>query len=601
MASLKFLAPNVQNTVRRFPLSIICSFIVFFNAVAGRDFMGSFSAFTILFAIGFFTCGIARLASESRGWSSYKEAAVGVLLAVFAYTVVSVYGVGLPFLLLFLSVFLLIFAAPFHRGNYNDLSFWNFQQQICTGIGLSILSALIFAGGISVALFSIKYLFDFDPPDIVFKSVWFFAVFVYGPFNALSWVPQKFSVEPAECRAAPGLPFILNWILAPLALVYFLILYGYGLKILLEWELPRGNVAYMVTGFGALGILTYVSGWIMRDTGSVLLRYLYKHFFSLLIPPVILLFVAIGVRIDAYGLTQDRYLVLLLAVWMGAMALLYTLRPRTSLVPIFLSLACMLFLASFGPWGAVGLSERSQITRLKDVLIRNEMLADGKAQPAKKPIPFDDQSQISSILEYFSTTHRGQKLQDIVPGIELRKNKDFNVQEVLKGLNVRYISRYDRRREETQPDTSLQRPFNILNFSAANIESWRPVSVRGYDLYIQHFGLRDTERNGILTVNDYKIPASDGYPEMKIVKKENALYLLDDKQKESLLVPADEIMALAAKASNNEGNSSAPALVVQTSAGGYKFKIVVKSAQFRDFGEGDIKLQSINGELFLSK
>lgn len=601
MAPLKFFAPNVQNTVRRFPLSVLCSFIVFFNAVAGRDFIGNFSAFTILFVIGFFTCGIARLAAESRGWSSYKEASVGVFFAIFAYIVVAVYGSGLPFLLLFLSAFLLVFAAPFHRGNYNDLSFWNFQQQICTGIGLSILSALIFGGGISIALLSIKYLFDIDPPDIVFESLWLFAMFVYGPFNALSWVPQKFSVEPEECRAAPGLPFILNWILAPLALVYFLILYGYGLKILLEWELPRGNVAYMVTGFGALGILTYVSGWIMRDTGSILLRYLYKHFFSLLIPPVILLFVAIGVRIDAYGFTQDRYLVLLLAIWMGCMAVLYTLRPRTSLSPVFLSLAFMLFLASFGPWGAISLSERSQIARLKDVLARNEMLEDGKALPAEKPISFDDQSQISSILEYFSQTRRGETVQKIMPHIKLHKHDDFNVQEALGGLNVRYISKYDRRREEKQPDQSLQKPFNLLSFSTAGTGRGQPVPVKGYDLYMPHFGVSDTERNGIVTVNDFTITASGGYPELKIVKKENALYLLDDKQKESLLVPAEEIIALTAKAGGNSGDPPRTAVVIEKSSGGYKFKIVVESAQFRDFGDGDIKLQRISGELFLSK
>src|SRR5690606_39197420 len=48
------------------------------------------------------------------------------------------------------------------------------------------------------------------------------------------------------------------YVLLPLLLLYLLILYSYGFRIMLIWDWPRGIVSYMVLCISVLGILTFL-------------------------------------------------------------------------------------------------------------------------------------------------------------------------------------------------------------------------------------------------------------------------------------------------------------------------------------------------------
>jgi hypothetical protein len=601
--SLKFLAPKIQKTLQRFSLSVVCSLALFTLAVADENVFDKFRAFTLFFLYGYFIFGITRLIAEARDWKSSQEAIVGLCVSIIFYVLISyLVNIGSMHSFVFLKIVLLlgVFVAPFMRFDINDdLSFWNYQQQISTGFFLASLSGLLLGGGLTIAVLSINYLFDSKISGDIFKYIWFFATLVYAPFNMLSWVPEKFTVDARDCHAAPGLPFILNWILAPLAMLYFFILYGYGAKILFEWGLPRGNVTYMVTGFGALGILTYISGWIMRDTGSTLLRYLYKHFFSMLILPVILLAVGIYVRIDQYGWTEDRYSVVMLAVWMGFVALLYTLRPSTPLKILMISLLVFLLLGSLGPWSVYSVSNASQYARLEALLVRNNMLDNGVAVPARNPLTLEDQEQLSSLIEYFSEK-RAKKLAPLLRAVPATEKDPQYVRKIMAYLNVRYVSSYERKRneKENKPKELVEevRPYNEAHFYARN-RFGVGVPVSGYDYYFPSFNIfnRKEQRAFVLGAMERGLPELSSY---KISLKADGVYFFDG-TKETLLITGKQLYKLPQeqKAKRTETDP----VVYEIAIDKYRFKFVVESVKLKDYGEGEFEMESLGGNLFFSK
>jgi hypothetical protein len=88
---------------------------------------------------------------------------------------------------------------------------------------------------------------------------------------------------------------------------------------------------------------------------------------------------AVWQRIGEYGVTPERYCLVLFALWLAAMvAYLGSTRGRMDLRVIPASLAIGLVLSSLGPWGAAATSVRSQLAQLQRVLDEAKLLSDGQ-------------------------------------------------------------------------------------------------------------------------------------------------------------------------------------------------------------------------------
>src|SRR5690606_16090706 len=112
------------------------------------------------------------------------------------------------------------------------------------------------------------------------------------------------------------------------------------------------------------------SGWIKKFS---------RGYYYFLIPLVILLFIAIGMRIQEYGLTVNRYIIALMGVWLGFIAIYFSIgKKKIKTIPI--SLALFMILSSFGSWGMFSLSERNQRNRLASILTENKILVNDKIQ-----------------------------------------------------------------------------------------------------------------------------------------------------------------------------------------------------------------------------
>jgi hypothetical protein len=352
------------------------------------------------------------------------------------------------FWLLMVASHLLASLAPALARGTTAAHFWRFNLRLLGRAFLSLLySAALFLAA-TVALASVKNLFELPVPDasfldpgIVILGAFFTGFFLSGvpvagkviggaaaPANPDGSDPSGFAAlaYPKQLRMAAA------FLLMPLVAVYLLILYAYAVRVLAEWRWPMGWASYLVLGFCALGLLVLFvihplednaeaaaadGGWQARWEARWV-RLFTRHFHHAVIPLLFLLFAAIGRRVHEYGLTENRYVVLALAVWLAGLALHGLLERRRDLRIMPASLCLISLLAAFGPWGAFEVSRKSQVSRLQGLLERNGMLVGGKLAKAPGPVPRLDRREIAGIAHYLEKRGRLDDLAPWLPSLD---------------------------------------------------------------------------------------------------------------------------------------------------------------------------------------
>lgn len=115
------------------------------------------------------------------------------------------------------------------------------------------------------------------------------------------------------------LRIVVGYVLSPALVVYTAIMYVYFIKIALTWELPKGNVAYMVSAFMVAGAAGGMFGSAMENK---YFGWFYKWFGLISLPLLAMFWVGLLYRVGQYGMTESR--VYLLAL--GFLATLYAVR-----------------------------------------------------------------------------------------------------------------------------------------------------------------------------------------------------------------------------------------------------------------------------------
>ena len=143
-------------------------------------------------------------------------------------------------------------------------------------------------------------------------------------------------------------------------------------------------MGWLVGGFAAFGLAVWSAAWPFRETGNRLARLYHRFFHYALVVPVILLAVGVGVRIAEYGITEKRYALILLTLWLGGIALYGILARPARLAVAPAAFAAMLIAGAAGPWGATSISIRSQLSQLESMLAEAGILVDGKIDPQRR-------------------------------------------------------------------------------------------------------------------------------------------------------------------------------------------------------------------------
>ena len=106
-----------------------------------------------------------------------------------------------------------------------------------------------------------------------------------------------------------------------------------------------------------------------------------------------MMFISIGIRIRSYGITENRYFVLVLGLWVLGIMLYFALIKKSNNIIIPITLSIIALNSVFGPLSSFAVSKRSQNKRFQSILLRNNMLEDNKIIKATEAMPTDEKME----------------------------------------------------------------------------------------------------------------------------------------------------------------------------------------------------------------
>lgn len=373
------LTPAFGDTVRRFPFPIVLTAIAtgLILVLINSDFHSEQMELWSRAAIGVATAAVFATAgvffAESRPESQIAAAilvylvpaAAGILFQIRDTTWFVPYA--LPVIgALWLSVSSFTRSDPEIEAKFWWLNYRAVAAGAIAGVALGIICVGIIAIERAVAT-----LFGLNASTLTYRIVLPVIGFFFAPLYWLSTLPRLDDYDPRVLTTpdflARAVGLVGKFVLIPLLLAYAAILLVYAGQIAITQKLPQGTLGWMVMGFVVAG----ASAWLVlyppfiRD--SRIVSFFRRAWFWLTLLPLALFFVAVWVRIDAYGFTPERLVLLWGGFWAAILALIFIIgRGDIRLVPGLA--AAVLVLATFGPWNIENLPSWQQGLRL-DVLM----------------------------------------------------------------------------------------------------------------------------------------------------------------------------------------------------------------------------------------
>jgi hypothetical protein len=370
--SIQVLAERARAVLRRFPwtIGVGAAAAAFAVAAVNEGADDTLARAALVAALGLPATVALTLVAETRRWSAGLRALVhaGALAALvlfyFSWPGPEVKHDALRYAQLSAVLHLAVAFLPF-LGSPETPAFWQFNRRVFLGfLRAGVFSGVLFVG-IAIALGALDKLFGVDVDGETYVRIWFVVALLVNTWIFLASVPEDLPALADDRDYPKALKVFAQYILTPLAFTYLLILLAYLVKIVAGAEWPSGWIGWLVTSVAVTGLLGFLLVYPLRaDPEEGWIRTYARWLFVGLIPAAVMLLVAFVKRVVPYGLTEPRVLGIVLGLWLLGIALAYTLRPRTGIRLIPVTLAAVMLLTLYGPFGLTGVSLRSQRNRL---------------------------------------------------------------------------------------------------------------------------------------------------------------------------------------------------------------------------------------------
>ena len=484
LPSLAGMIDKAVYTVKRFPLPVLSGALAAFTAINAIEMRPADADLTwelmricllLLLSIPAFV-SYEMLVPEKKWW---RWGAQWVTIGYLVWMYYSWYEKDMAsgwalFFLTAIAFHLMVSFTPFVRSN--DMSrFWEYNKNVFLRLLTSVFYSGVLFAGLSLAIVAIDQLFEVRIRDERYAELFMLIGMVFNTWFFLSGFPEN--PEEAEVTEYPkGLRIFTQFVLLPLVTVYLIILYAYSAKILFTSNWPSGWVSYLVIGFSSAGILALLLIWPLREDERHRWIKLYaKGFFFALFPLVVLLFFSIYMRITQYGITLNRYFVILLALWLLFVASYFLISRKKRVKMIPLSLFAAAIIAATDPLGSFAVSLRSQRARLIDIGEKYDFYKEGKFTrlKSKSAMPLEEQIRFYEIVDYLTDTYPADDFSDLFP-IDadsvpvLKRDGRFNFRnKLIAGLGMA---------DNLDANASMYDHFSL---SSSDYNS--PLNVAGYD------------------------------------------------------------------------------------------------------------------------
>jgi len=472
---------SIKDSVKRFPIPIFLSIaavitLIYMGESIGIDEELRRVVMTLVLGIPVYIC--IELYFERRNKTNEK---FKYLIYIIAAICLAVYGyfcledlnmvqvtryVGL--IIIFITGF---FFTPYI---YKDGSFEMYVIKVLGRFFTTVLYSIVLYLGLIAILFTVDYLLGIEVKYEIYYYTWLIVVGVFAQCFFLGGIPEKEEVIKVE-KYPKVFKILMLYIIMPLISIYTIILYIYFAKIIITRQWPEGLVSHLVLWYGVISAGTLFLTSPVKENSPWVSKFV-KVFPKAILPLIVLMFISMGIRVNAYGITENRYFVLALGIWVFGIMVYYSIIKKVKNIILPISLAIITFISICGPLSSYSLSKYSQNKRFEKFLIKNNMIENGKIVKAIDPVSKDDQIELNSILDYFNRKH---ELKDIkyLPG-----NFTISDTERVLGItysNLNYESRYEHfyfTSEEILEPIEIKDYdylFNIISYqSAANKNSY---------------------------------------------------------------------------------------------------------------------------------
>ncbi len=438
--------PDVSAVLARFPvavalMAVFTAIIIFFAIFEPEDNFGRLLAGLV---IGAYLTVCWTVSREGRGLPPFRIGEIGLamLLGVLAWYSESLM-ISLPMAIA--ATLLWLGNAVRNRRERDDLHVWDYTHKIWTGAAFATLGSIIFTAGVFAISEALRSLFGINIRDLIQDFILPVGLGFLAPLYWMSTIPPA-NESYQELHENPGfvskaVAFLGTWLLAPLTLIYAAILLAYGAKIILQGELPKGEIAQLTTPFLIVGALTWLvlePPFIQNKLPAKLFR---KAWFFLSIPVTLLLAIAVGVRVGAYGLTPERIALIFCVIWALGIGIWFTFGPKVRRDIRFIpGVAAILFF--IGALFAERMSFADQAKRAKFFLKEASIMATDGSVPTKANIQISDEKAAQNArgaIQYLSRQDAGKAWRTIFAQNQ-SNNSDKVTGDLVDRLNLEDIS-----------------------------------------------------------------------------------------------------------------------------------------------------------------
>ncbi len=483
-----------------------------------------------------------------------------------------------------LGLIILNFTLPVIKDT-ND-KYWQYTQKIINLLSLAITFSAILFIGTTFILGAINYLFAINVSWKVYVTLVTLSFGIFGICFFLGNIPEDFSQLN---QSIPNVwKFLAKYILLPLHTLYALILYAYTLQIFLLWNWPKGGVAYQILGFALAGIGIFLLTYPIRDQKeNRLVQFFNQYFFKYLAPLLIVLFCAIGIRVAEFGITENRYFVLLSGIWLTFLCCFFIFSKNQKLKIIPISLCLAIFLSSFGPWNVFAVSFASQVGRLKTLAQKNQMWTGEKLNTLKNRANPQDEKEIVSIIRYINKNFGLSKIQSLVDLDVSKSTTDNSYEQENKLLTSLSLN----------SNTDLENKQTTQYFTFANTANQKETyySIRDFDYFLPFFERFQNFENVVINPpgSSTVYVISETTNKKTITIKENG-HTIEEIQLEPL------VRKLLSIYSMSEYHLPKSAMTIETETDQLKIQLYLTSISARlNKLDNTLSLENTSGYLFL--
>lgn len=478
---IKTLLYNIIDSTKRFPIPLLLSGILFILLIVFNEIddslnntqLDNFIKINMIVGMSILLSLCISLFVEN--YKSGKKFAIpifisgGVLVVLYRFFMMKDFSYTSIISYIGCMVFLtLLFSYIAKLNDNNDYEMYVIKT--FSGLFITLVYSVILFIGIFAIIFTINTLFELNIDSKFYFYSLLFVIFIFAFALFLSKLP-RYKEDSNLTPYSKSLKVLMNYIIIPLISIYTMILYAYFLRIIFTWQWPKGLVSHLVLWYGCIGVVTLFLICPLKQENNIS-KLFNKIFPKAIIPLLIMMFTSMGQRIQQYGITENRYFVILLGIWIIAIMILYSFKNYFHGIVIPLTLSIVVFISIFGPISAFNVSIMSQNHRLNEILEKNDMLDENNIVENKN-VSSEDQIEISNIITYFKNNH---ELSDIrlLPD-------NFNTSKMNEIFGFDYIPQYSYSEEEY---------FNYY-FDITRI----PVDIKDYDYFISMNNWTDNDIN----------------------------------------------------------------------------------------------------------